>query len=194
MVLLPAWFRHGDFLLGPQRDLVFWFPRFGFIVAARRTKIKTFFLKFPLRPLDYSGSITVVVEKGAGMSEEKSWRLGDLQLRIMKVLWDGGPATVARVHEVLSAEEEIAYNTVATMLRKMEGRGMVSHHNELRKFVYVAAITESEVTRSMTSDLVDRLFSGSLAGMVSHLLEHREVSAEELRVLKQLIQERTKKP
>jgi len=116
------------------------------------------------------------------------YRLGDLQLRIMKVLWGFGPATVAEVQQRLDGPS-LAYTTVATMLRKMEARGLVRHHERDRRYVYRAAVSADEVTRSMTADLVDRLFEGNLADAVSHLLEAREISPSELTRLEQLIAE-----
>jgi len=126
------------------------------------------------------------------MRKARTYRLGDLQLRIMKVLWAQGEATVAQVHKELGPESDLAYTTVATMLRKMEARGLVQHRLEARSFVYQAAIAEAAVSRSMADHLLDRLFEGSLAGMVRHLLSTREVSREELSELERLIAERRK--
>ena len=123
------------------------------------------------------------------MPKERGIRLGDLQLRIMRVLWDSGAVTVFEVQQRLG-RQRLAYTTVATMLRKMEERGLVDHLEEGRKFLYRAVVSMDEVTRSMTGDLVDRLFDGSLAEAVSHLLESREISHEELDRLEQLIQQR----
>ena len=123
------------------------------------------------------------------MPKERGIRLGDLQLRIMRVLWDSGATTVSEVQQRLG-RQRLAYTTVATMLRKMEERGLVDHLEEGRKFLYRAVVSMDEVTRSMTGDLVDRLFDGSLAEAVSHLLESREISREELDRLEQLIQQR----
>ena len=123
------------------------------------------------------------------MTSKKLYRLGDLQLRIMRVLWNLGPASVAQVQDRLEGDP-LAYTTVATMLRKMEDRGLVRHREHQRRFIYEAAVTAEDVTRSMADDLVDRLFEGSLADAVSHLLETREVSPRELARLEQLIQER----
>ena len=127
------------------------------------------------------------------MPKERGIRLGDLQLRIMRVLWDSGAATVSEVQRRLG-RPRLAYTTVATMLRKMEERGPVDHSEEGRKFLYRAVISMNEVTRSMAGDLVDRLFDGSLAEAVSHLLESRDVSRGELDRLEQMIQERKGKP
>jgi BlaI family penicillinase repressor len=114
-------------------------------------------------------------------------RLGDLQLRILQVLWNRREATVSEVHEVLQPERRLAYTTVATMLRKMEARGLVSHRAEGRTFIYQPAVAAQEVERGMTDHVVERLFAGSLADAVSHLLSTREVSLEELNQLERLI-------
>ncbi len=126
------------------------------------------------------------------MGEEQTYRLGDLQLRIMKVLWDFGPTGVAEVQRHLGGNR-LAYTTVATMLRKMEDRGLVRHREEGRRFIYEPAVSAEAVTRCMADDLVNRLFQGSLADAVTHLIQSREVSHEELDRLEQLIRERKKR-
>jgi len=126
------------------------------------------------------------------MAGKRKYRLGDLQLRIMRVLWRTGPSPVAVVQRELDGEP-LAYTTVATMLRKMEQRGLVQHREQDRRFIYEAAVTEAEVTQSMADDLVDRLFHGSLADAVSHLLETREVSHSELARLERLIEQRKRR-
>ena len=125
------------------------------------------------------------------MTAKRNHRLGDLQLRIMRVLWNRSRANVTEVQAALG-DDQLAYTTVATMLRKMEARGLVRHDEDGRRFIYEAAVTEAVVTRTMSDDLVDRLFGGSLADAVSHLLEHRDVSRRELDRLEQLIRHRKK--
>ncbi len=117
-------------------------------------------------------------------------RLGDLQLQIMRVLWKRGEASVSQVLEDLGRGTQLAYTTVATMLRKMEIRDLVRHRVAGRTFIYRAAVAEEQVSRRMTDHLLDRLFQGSLAGMVSHLLSTHEVSEEELGELERLIAKR----
>jgi BlaI family transcriptional regulator, penicillinase repressor len=126
------------------------------------------------------------------MARNKTHRLGDLQLRIMKVLWERGEATVAEVLEALRDHSDLAYTTMATMLRKMEIRGLVSHRAEGRSFIYQPKVASEDVSRSMADHLVDRLFAGSLTEVVNHLLTTRDVSREELGQLEKLITERKK--
>ena len=127
------------------------------------------------------------------MSTTKIHRLGDLQLKIMKVLWERKGSAVADVHRALGPETDLAYTTIATMLRKMEGRGLVKHRAEGRSFIYRANVAADTVTRSMANHLVDRFFEGSLTEVVNHLLTTREVSRGELAALERLIAERKKK-
>jgi len=107
-------------------------------------------------------------------------RVGDLQLRILQVLWSQPEASVAEVNAALRPDRDLAYTTVATMLRKMEARGLVTHREDGRSFLYKAAVDAQQVGQGMTDHVVERLFEGSLAGAVSHLLRTREVSREEL--------------
>ncbi len=121
------------------------------------------------------------------MRGEEPIRLGELQLRIMKVLWaSSAPVSVAEVQHALDGEP-LAYTTVATMLRKMEDRGLVAHREEGRKFLYEAVVTSVQASRSVADDLVHRMFGGSLTAAVNHLLETREVDPDELAELERLI-------
>ena len=123
---------------------------------------------------------------------KRTYRLGNLQLKILKFLWDREAASVADVYDAVGQSAGLAYTTMATMLRKMEARGLVKHRSEGRRFIYQAAVKPDAVSRSMADDLLERLFEGSLADMLSHLLAHREVSRDELANLERLIAERKK--
>lgn len=121
----------------------------------------------------------------------RSHQLADLQYAIMRVLWKEGEASVARVHEVLGSDKERALTTIATMLVKMERKGVVSHKTSGRQFLYRARVSEADVRRSMVGELTQRLFRGDAAALVSHLLEEEEIDPAELQRLKSLIAEKT---
>ncbi|GAB4133420.1 BlaI/MecI/CopY family transcriptional regulator [Thermopirellula anaerolimosa] len=116
-------------------------------------------------------------------------RLGDLQLKILRVLWHRGECGVTEVHQALGSGR-YAYTTVATMLRKMEARKLVAHRSEGRRFVYFPLVREDAVARSAAAEFVDRIFKGSLTAAVCQLLDSRDVSREELEALERLIAER----
>lgn len=126
------------------------------------------------------------------MPGKSKYRLGDLQLRIMQVLWAADSATVTDVQGRLDGEP-LAYTTVATMLRKMEVRGLVAHDQEGRRFVYRPAIVPEDVSQGMVHALVDRMCGGSLTDAVHHLLESRDVDPDELDELERMIKARKRK-
>src|SRR5689334_20946611 len=115
--------------------------------------------------------------------------LGDLQHAIMRVLWKEGEATVSRVQEALEGDRDRALTTIATMLVKMEKKGIVSHRSEGRQFVYRASVSETDVQRSMVSDLTEMLFGGDVTALVSHLLTEQEIDSNELKKLRSMIAE-----
>lgn len=119
--------------------------------------------------------------------------LGDLQHAIMRVLWAEGEATVARVQEALEEERDRALTTIATMLVKMEKKGIVAHRSEGRQFVYRPLVSEADVQRSMVGELTDMLFGGDVTALVSHLLTEQEIDDKELARLKALIAEHRSK-
>ena len=125
------------------------------------------------------------------MGKTRIHRVGDLQLHILRILWERGDGTVADVLENLSGTE-LAYTTVATMLRKMEARGLVTHRADGRSFIYRPKVKAEDISHRMANHLVDRLFEGSLLDAVNHLLTTREVSREELAKIEQLIAEKKK--
>lgn len=125
------------------------------------------------------------------MAQPKTHRLGDLQLKIMKVLWEQGEATVAEVQAAWPSD--LAYTTVATTLRRMELRGLVKHRKDGRGFVYQATVPAETVSRSVAHHLIDRLCEGSVIDAVNHLLTTRDVSRAELVQLEKIIAARKKR-
>jgi BlaI family transcriptional regulator, penicillinase repressor len=121
------------------------------------------------------------------MEETESHHLGDLQLAIMRILWSQGEASVADVHEALEPERGLALTTIATMLAKMEKKGVVDHRAEGRRFIYRPTVSEGQVRRSMVTDLTSQLFRGDVFALVNHLLSEHEIDARELDQLRGLI-------
>ena len=107
------------------------------------------------------------------------------ELQILKVLWEDGPSSVRGVHRRLMAREpELAYNTVQTLLRLMDDKGLVRHALDGRAFVYEARFTRDE----STSRFLDRVFDGAASELVQSLLRSERVSAAELEQIRGLIE------
>lgn len=116
-------------------------------------------------------------------------QLGGLQLAILRVLWSRGEATVSEVHEALREERGLAPTTIATMLSKLEKRGLVVHRVEGRQFIYQACHAEDEVHRSLVSEFVERAFLGDPAALLNHLLMECDLGPDDLHRLREMIAE-----
>jgi predicted transcriptional regulator len=118
--------------------------------------------------------------------------LGDLQLAILRTLWDLGEAPVSAVHEAL-ADRQLALTTIATMLRKMEEKDLVSHTELGRQFVYRAKVAPEQVQKNLVGDLVTKLFDGDPLALVNHLLRAGEIELGELDDLRRQVADAEKK-
>jgi BlaI family transcriptional regulator, penicillinase repressor len=107
------------------------------------------------------------------------------ELDVITVLWDHGPSTAAEVRAHLG--EDLAYNTVLTMLRILEEKGYVRHEAEGRAHRYFPLVTRQEAGESATGRLVRRMFRGSPSLLVTQLVRQRELSEEDLKHLRDLI-------
>lgn len=117
-------------------------------------------------------------------------QLGRVQLQIMQVLWARGRATAREITDALNESDGIAHSTVQTLLRKLEAKGTVAHEVEDRTFIYHPLVEERNVTRKATRDLIDRVFGGSVGGLIAHLLKNERISKSELDRIRRLIEEK----
>jgi BlaI family transcriptional regulator, penicillinase repressor len=108
-------------------------------------------------------------------------------LDILKVLWEQGPCTVRAVYKELARKQDkdLAYNTVQTLLRLMEDKGLVSHEVQGRAFVYTALYSRDDTT----ARFLDRVFDGAAGELVQSLLRSEKLAPEELERMQALIAE-----
>ena len=98
-------------------------------------------------------------------------KLDELQLKIMKVLWDKGESSAYQIQEALKEERDFAVTTISTVLQRLHKKDIVDFHKKSRQYIYKALISEKETQASMTSSLVNQLFDGKSSVLVNHLLE-----------------------
>jgi BlaI family transcriptional regulator, penicillinase repressor len=112
----------------------------------------------------------------------------DRELDVMSVLWDLDSATVAEVRERLA--DDLAYTTVLTVLRTLEQKGHVGHTGEGRAHRYHPLVKREAAGRSALRRLVDKVFDGSPEMLLTQLVSDKNLSDEELRRLRRLLQGR----
>lgn len=113
--------------------------------------------------------------------------LSDLQLDLMRVLWRAGELSVAEVTEAL-VDRDLAHTTVATLLSRLEKRGVVEARRDGRMLVYRPCVTEAQVRRTMVSSLIAQVFRGDPKALLAHLVSEREVAQGDLEQVRALLQ------
>lgn len=122
----------------------------------------------------------------------KPEKLTALELEIMKVLWECGPANVQTVQQKL--QRPLAYTTVQTMLNILLRKGKAKRSLKERAYFYRPAVTQGQVVRQTVSDLVDRLFGGSAEDLVMSLVETRQITPEQLARLEKAVRKAEASP
>ena len=116
--------------------------------------------------------------------------LSDLQMAVMRVLWRRGEAAASEVHGELEPERGLAPTTIATVLSRLERRGLVTHRTRGRLYLYTPAVSEQEIRISMVAALTSRLFHGDATALVSHLLKSSDIDAGDLDKVRTLLADR----
>jgi predicted transcriptional regulator len=104
-------------------------------------------------------------------------------LEILKILWEHGTCSVRGVHRLLRPEDDLAYNTVQTLLRIMEDKGLVSHQVEGRTFIYQPRYSRDE----SAARFLDRVFDGAADQLVLSLLRTEKIPEDELERMQAMI-------
>lgn len=119
----------------------------------------------------------------------KSNKPTSAELEILGVLWERGQATVREIFDVLSARKPTVYTTVLKLLQIMDEKGLVERNKQSKAHVYRAKQPQTDVQKSLVSDLLEKAFRGSALKLVQHVLETKPASAADLAEIRRLITE-----
>ncbi len=123
------------------------------------------------------------------MPRTQSAILTDAELRLMEVLWQRDASSVHDVLQALPSKPALAYNSVLTTIRILEKKGYVEHVKSGQAHIYRPRICRDDASRSAVVHLVSRFFKNSRELLVLNLLDDHSIDAEELKRLRQLLEE-----
>lgn len=127
------------------------------------------------------------MNKSLKRSDSGGPRLTALQLDVLQVLWRRPEATVVEIQQALSATRPLAQTTIATLLSRMEKRGVVAYRTEGRQYVYRAILQERDARRHAVAEVTKGLFAGDVTAMVSQLLSAHDLRPGDLARVRALI-------
>lgn len=120
-------------------------------------------------------------------------KMGQVQLRIVQLLWKLKRATARELTDELNKSEPIAHSTVQTLLRQLEGKGSIGHEQDGRTFYFFPLVKEEKVKKSAARELIESVFDGSVSGLVSYLLENERVPDKEIAEIRKLLEKKSKR-
>lgn len=116
--------------------------------------------------------------------------LANAELALMEQLWEQDRLTARRIRELLYPQASKAqHGTVQRLLQRLEEKGYVDRDRELPVHLFTARVSRQAYAGSQLESLADKLTGGSLAPLITHLLENRKISRAEIRRLRALLDE-----
>lgn len=130
---------------------------------------------------------------GQQMARPKAQELTQRELEIMHVFWDHGEQTATEVRQILAENgRDLAYTTVATLIRILSEKGFVQTVNETRPFKYQPVRSFDDVSGNMLTDLIKRVFGGSREQLLVKLIDQKKLSRGEKQLLQEILREQGK--
>jgi len=124
------------------------------------------------------------------MARPPAKELTERELEVMHGFWEHGAQTAAEARDLLAKEgRELAYTTVATLIKILVDKGFLKQSTQDRPFIYKPIRSFEEVSRRLVGDLVSRVFQGSREELLVRLLDGKKLSAKERNLLKQVLRE-----
>ena len=118
----------------------------------------------------------------------------EVELQMLRILWDLGPSPVREIHARLNAEKGTNYSTTVKMLSVMLEKGLVKRDDAASPHVYRAAVARHAAGKRMVRDLVDKVYDGAAMSLVLHALKSAKASPEELAEVRRLLDEMEGRP
>lgn len=123
------------------------------------------------------------------MATTKAIRPTKLELSILNVLWQKGPATVREIHAIVNEAKPTAVNTILRMMQIMTEKNLVTRDDTVRPQIYRARYTQQQTQTHLVKDLIQRAFDGSVKDMVMRALSTRKPSPKTFKAMEKLLEE-----
>ena len=127
------------------------------------------------------------------MKKKKLRTMSPTETEILRLVWELNEATVQQIRDRLPSDRSLAYNTVQTLLCRLEQKGYLKHHLKGRAHVFSALVKPQEVIKTTVRDFLGRLFGGDPKPLVQFLAEDGKLDEEDIKRLRELIKKKKKK-
>lgn len=121
------------------------------------------------------------------MARHTSLQPTEVELQILRILWDDGPSIARHIHDSLQEFKQTTYSTTVKMLSVMMDKGLLKRDENASPLVYRPAVPQQRTQKRMLGDLIDKVYDGSAAALMMHALSSKKATAEELQEIRDLL-------
>lgn len=118
--------------------------------------------------------------------------LTELELEIMNRIWAQHPCTVREVQTALKAEKELAYTSIATVMKILEEKGFLTSQRSEKTHLFTPCVSKESYESKTLKHVAEKLFNGNPGSMVARLLDEAELSSEDIKKIRKILRERDK--
>ena len=123
------------------------------------------------------------------MPRQSSSQPTEVELQILRILWEQGPSTARQIHNRLSSDRDTNYSTTVKMLSVMLDKKMVKRDDSIRPQVFRVATSQQQTQKRMLKDLIQNVYAGSTGSLVLQALASKKASQEDLTEIRRLLEE-----
>lgn len=120
-------------------------------------------------------------------------QISDAEFEVMNLIWKYAPISTNEITDRLAKTKAWSPKTIFTMLSRLEKKGAITHEKEGRVFVYTPRVPREDYLEAQSRTLADRFFDGAMKQMVFSFLEQKELTAEDLEELRQILDKKRRK-
>ncbi|MCA9180132.1 MAG: BlaI/MecI/CopY family transcriptional regulator [Planctomycetales bacterium] len=121
------------------------------------------------------------------MARHASSQPTEVELQILRILWNDGPSIARHIHDSLQVFKQTTYSTTVKMLSVMLDKGLLKRDDDAKPQVYRPASPQQRTQRRMLGDLIDKVYDGSAAALMMHALSSKKSTPEELQEIRNLL-------
>lgn len=123
------------------------------------------------------------------MARHVSSQPTEVELQILRILWNDGPSIARHIHDSLQAFKQTTYSTTVKMLSVMMEKGLLKRDDDAKPQVYRAAAPQQRTQKQMLGDLIDKVYGGSAAALMLHALSSKKATPAEIAEIRELLDE-----
>ncbi len=128
------------------------------------------------------------------MPRSRSPQPTEVEMQILRILWDLGPSPVREIHQRLKMAKGTGYSTTVKMLAVMLDKGLVTRDEEAQPHIYKAALTRDGAGKRLVRDLINKVYNGSAHSLVLQALSTQRATQEERDEIRRLLDRMEGKP